>query len=87
MTYPNPVSETLILEKDQYYLNNILSSEKILLESIYKYQLFDFEGNLILSNNFYGKVTINTSKLKKGKYILRITQNEDKVDVHSIIIK
>lgn len=80
--YPNPSSETLTVKKNSYHqagsenLNSIIGS----------FELYDFSSNLIISGKLSNHLTIDVSKYKRGKYILKIN-SEGKIESHQIIIE
>ena len=78
--FPNPSSETLTIQKK----SNLENSREI--ESSYSIELYDFNSNLIFNSFERNQKSINISKYKKGKYILKINKN-NKTETHHIIIK
>ncbi len=78
--FPNPSSETLTIQKK----SNLENSREI--ESSYSIELYDFNSNLIFKSILRNQKSINISKYKKGKYILKINKN-NKTETHHIIIK
>ncbi len=88
--YPNPATETLTIEKnyqyntensnENYYLNNKI-------QSAYCYRLYDLNtGLIVLEGDLSAKTEIDVSRLRKGKYVLKIQIEKDKEETHSVII-
>lgn len=76
--YPNPTSEIL----------TVLNSNAETLNSEDKdgvYELYDFDSNLVSKGDLKSKTNIDTSKYKKGRYILKINV-KGKIETNHIII-
>lgn len=86
--YPNPASETLTIEsKDQYSIDKGHTDNK--QASIIFYRLYDpNSGNILAEGNLSTKRTeIDVSKLSKGKYLLTFQVDNQKEEMHHVIIE
>ncbi len=85
--YPNPTSETLTIEKNNLQQTaqseNLNSANREITGS---FELYDFSSNLLLSGKLSNLLTIDVSKYKKGKYILKI-HSGGKTESHQIIVE
>ena len=72
--YPNPTTEYLIIDIDNYKSTNI------------KYLIFDINGKLLQSIESEGKITkIETSNLIPSNYFLRVLDKDREIKVFKII--
>ncbi len=82
--YPNPATETLTIES----LHNPGTKEKA--QSTQKpdqrYTLYDFNGTIVQRGWLNNKTTLDVTKLKKGRYVLKLEVDENKEIVRHIII-
>lgn len=80
LAYPNPSSETIFLQKNS-------TETTSLQKSTIEFKLFDLNSSLITKDYiFNGKASIDVSKLKKGKYILKIYGIKEEEETHYIIV-
>ncbi|MEH6659620.1 S8 family serine peptidase [Leeuwenhoekiella marinoflava] len=79
MVYPNPSSESVTIQKK----NNDIKTQN---SSDVQYEIFDFNSNSIYKNYISNdKAVINVSKLKKGRYILKIYGMKEEETHHLIV--
>lgn len=63
LIYPNPANEFVNI-----YIPDYISSDKIIL--------FDNLGRQVMSSDYYGKLSLNTSSLSQGIYFLEVKDNK-----------
>jgi len=82
--HPNPASETLTIEPS----NNGAKGEKaqVARTIVYSYTLYDFNGTIVQQGTFTDKTTLDVSKLKKGRYILKTKTDDSEDESHHIVI-
>lgn len=88
MVYPNPASETLVIEdKNQYSVGTELNDNS--MASTIFYRLYDpNSGHIVAEGNLSAnKTEIDVSKLIKGKYILKFQVDNQKEEMHHVIIE
>lgn len=86
--YPNPASETLAIEsKDQYSIDNGQAANKQASKIFYK--LYDpNSGHIVIEGNLStNRTEIDVSKLSKGKYLLKFQVDNQKEEMHHVIIE
>ncbi len=83
--YPNPSSETLTIEKsaNQYSKGKKGKADSL---SVTTYSLYDFNGSLVKEGSFNDKTTLDVSKLKKGRYVLKAKGSDNRETIKHIII-
>lgn len=81
--FPNPTSNTLTIAADSNENYEINTQEKD--NSTLSYELYDFDGVLIVNGILTSKVNIDVTSYKKGTYILKINTSKS-YKTHSIII-
>ncbi len=59
---------------------------KVKLPMKNSFKFYDFYSHLTLEGKLYDVTNIDVSKLKKGRYILKIKINQDTEETHHIII-
>ena len=88
--FPNPTSETLVIEQTFDEEENSQSG-RALKESSSDNDYFilcDFNNNkVVLEGPLSQKTEIDVSKLKRGRYILKIQKGKDKPEAHQVVIK
>jgi hypothetical protein len=74
--YPNPATDYLILRVENYEVGNL------------RYQLYDINGNILLSNNVEGNETnISMQNFLPATYFLKVTDKNKEIKVFKIIKK
>lgn len=88
--FPNPSSETLTIESNNRYItennkeNSFPTNDS---QSKHYYRFYEFTSNqVVLEGKLSDKTEIDVSKLRKGKYILKIQIGKDKDETHQIIV-
>ena len=88
--YPNPASETLVLESNSPYPSQsveIALGAETEREPSYFYKFHDFNTNqLVLQGSISRKAEIDLSTLLPGRYILKIQTDQTQEEVHHILI-
>ena len=83
--YPNPVTETLIVEKDGSESNEyVTNSAKSNIPSGY-FELYDFNSVLVAKGSLDNTTKIDVSKFKQGIYILNLVAGGE-TTTHKIVI-
>ena len=88
-TFPNPTSKTLTIEQIPIEVNGetVSFSNESSAEPGY-YRLYDFNNSkVVLEGALAGKTDVDVSKLKKGKYILKIQIERNEVETHQVIVE
>jgi hypothetical protein len=89
--YPNPASETLILESNSPYLTESTEVTPLVdgeSQPANYYRLHDFNTNqVVLEGSFSDKAEIDVTILSPGRYILRIQTGKDEEETHHILIE
>ena len=75
---PNPSSDILTVKK--------IKNEPKINTSEYQIKFYDFNAKLIFEDFIRNQISIDVSKFKKGRYILKITKGLES-ETHHIIIK
>lgn len=83
--YPNPTSETLIVSRTTDKVSDGLTDVG---RSTHTYILYDFNGNLVSEGKLSEHETvIDVSKLRKGRYVLKIILSKENDESHHILVR
>lgn len=80
--YPNPATETLTIESS----HNPDTMEKSTQKPDQRYTLYDFNGTIVQRGWLNNKTTLDVTKLKKGRYVLKLEVGGNKEIVRHIVI-
>jgi len=74
VVYPNPATDFIRLKIENHEVQNL------------RYQLYDINGNILLSNKVEGQETnISMQNLKPSVYFLKVTDNNKVIKIFKII--
>jgi|HubBroStandDraft_5_1064220.scaffolds.fasta_scaffold686106_1 hypothetical protein len=62
-------------------------SSKLKQKKVYRFYLFDLDGNLVAENNIINRQGIQFTNMKRGNYYFKILSNDERIEDGSLIIK
>ncbi len=62
-------------------------STKLKQKKVYRFYMFDVEGNLVAENNIVNRQGIQFTNMQKGNYYFEILCDDEKIENGSMIIK